>query len=85
MSQKKKRFQNGLKKVIIFINYIDMDILGIIIICIVLYFGFQFATKGHISFDVGNMNWLGIIIHSVFVGAMLDKIYNKYYYVYHYF
>ncbi len=51
-----------------------MDILGIIIICIVLYFVFQFVTTGHISVDVGHMNWVGIIIHSVFVGAMLYLI-----------
>ena len=48
-----------------------MQLLTIVIICVVLYVVYSFVTKGHLTIHMGHMNWVGIVVHSIFVGALL--------------
>ena len=45
-------------------------VVGLVAICLVL----MLMQSGTLTFHVSHMNWLGIIMHSVFVGAMLYLI-----------
>ena len=42
-------------------------VVGLVVICLVL----MLIQSGTLTFHVSHMNWLGIIIHSLFVGALL--------------
>jgi len=42
-------------------------VVGLVVICLVL----MLMQSGTLTFHVSHMNWLGIIIHSLFVGALL--------------
>ncbi len=42
-------------------------VVGLVAICLVLVL----MQSGTLTFHVSHMNWLGIILHSLFVGALL--------------
>jgi len=42
-------------------------VVGLVVICMVL----MLMQSGTLTFHVSHMNWLGIILHSLFVGALL--------------
>lgn len=42
-------------------------VVGLVLICLVL----MLMQSGTLTFHVSHMNWLGIILHSLFVGALL--------------
>lgn len=57
-----------------------MDIIGVIVACVLCYCVFVLVTTGKLTFHLGHMNWVGIVVHSLFVGALLFlvvKLFSK--------